>query len=153
VENLIRTGMFGGKTDDTFGQGGFDLEDHLARLGRARKDALLNEDEFEEKIEREDNLAGQSFDERDKRDSRREEKVKANLKKRKVVDRLKESVPEELKDYFEDEADMLDDRPIAKRITRSQAKKNQPTLQEIQEQEQLVKRFAKAKKKKGKGKK
>jgi hypothetical protein len=75
------------------------------------------------------------------------------LKKRKVVDRLKESVPEELKDYFEDEADMLDDRPIAKRITRSQAKKNQPTLQEIQEQEQLVKRFAKAKKKKGKGKK
>ena len=106
VENLIRTGMFGGKTDDTFGQGGFDLEDHLARLGRARKDALLDEEEFEEKIEREDNLAGQSFDERDKRDSRRKEKVKANLKKRKVVDRLKESVPEELKDYFEDEAEM-----------------------------------------------
>ena len=65
------------------------------------------------------------------------------------MDRLLESVPEELKDYFEEEADMQDDRPIAKRITRSQAKKHEFSFAELQAAEQSQRRFD-AKKKKGK---
>jgi hypothetical protein len=147
--NLVRTGMFGGKDDDNFGQGAFDLEEHLKTLGRARQEALLTEEEFEAKVEEEEEEGEiQVFDERDKLkvDDRRAKLVKQNLKKQKVVDRLKDQVPDELKDYFQDEAELEDKRPIAKRITRSQAKKSAPTLQDVQQQEQLVARFAKKKK-------
>jgi hypothetical protein len=74
-------------------------------------------------------------------------KVSENKKKHKIVDKFMDNVPEELKDFFTEEVDLQDERPIGKRITRSQAKPKDFSLAELQAAEQSQRRFDQKKKK------
>jgi hypothetical protein len=149
VEHLVPVGKYT-SGDENFGQGTFGLEEHLKSLARHRAEANLTEKQFEKKARDEAEAVTakvQVFDERDKIDTRRSARIAKNKKTMKVPDSFLEPIPEELKGYFDEEQVKQDKRSIGGRLTRSQAKKKDFSLAELQGAEQSQKRFDALKKK------